>query len=125
STAGAAAARRAAAAGEPGAVTSPSAERQGVGMKGSLKVALISAEMVPLAKVGGLGDVIGALSQVLSQAGQRTVVLLPHYKTLKTPPGFKLGTPITFPVLMRGGPETAVFTPASWRGLSGQVYLVG
>jgi starch synthase len=105
------------------ALESPS--RKGALMKGKLKVVMVSAEMVPLAKVGGLGDVIGSLSQVMSRAGHRTLVLMPHYRKLTTPAGFRLGQPLTFPVLMDRGMEMATFTPATWTGLNCDVYLVG
>lgn len=41
----------------------------------------LSAECYPVAKVGGLGDVIGALPKYLSRAGIRTWVVLPWYNT--------------------------------------------
>ncbi len=81
--------------------------------------------MFPLAKVGGLADVLGSLSQVMAEAGHRTVVLLPHYRTLKTPAGFRAGEAVTYPVLMEEGPEEVTLTPVEWRGLRCQVYLVG
>lgn len=39
----------------------------------------LSAECYPVAKVGGLGDVVGALPKYLRQAGLRTWVVLPWY----------------------------------------------
>ncbi|WP_262245422.1 glycogen synthase [Parapedobacter soli] len=39
----------------------------------------LSAECYPVAKVGGLGDVVGALPKYLQQAGLRTWVVLPWY----------------------------------------------
>lgn len=93
--------------------------------KGKLKIAMIAAEMVPLAKVGGLADVLGSLSEVLTAAGHRVVVILPHYRGIKRPAGYREGNPVKFPVLMTGGTETAVLTPVSWRGLQPQVYLLG
>ncbi|MGV3761174.1 glycogen synthase [Parapedobacter sp.] len=39
----------------------------------------LSAECYPVAKVGGLGDVVGALPKYLRQAGLRTSVVLPWY----------------------------------------------
>ncbi len=116
--------RRRAAAGPADALDSM--ERKGAPMKkGKLKIAMIAAEMFPLAKVGGLADVLGSLSEVLSEAGHRVVVILPHYRGIKHPAGFKEGNPVKFPVLMPDGTETAVLTPVSWRGLESQVYLLG
>lgn len=39
----------------------------------------LSAECYPVAKVGGLGDVVGALPKYLNQAGIRTWVVVPWY----------------------------------------------
>lgn len=39
----------------------------------------LSAECYPVAKVGGLGDVVGALPKYLQQAGFRTWVVMPWY----------------------------------------------
>ncbi|WP_353196977.1 glycogen/starch synthase [Parapedobacter defluvii] len=39
----------------------------------------LSAECYPVAKVGGLGDVLGALPKYLQQAGLRTWVVMPWY----------------------------------------------
>ena len=41
----------------------------------------ISAECFPVAKVGGLADVVGALPKYLNQAGQIAKVILPGYDT--------------------------------------------
>jgi starch synthase len=45
-----------------------------------LDIALASAEMVPYVKVGGLGDVVGALAQELDRRGHRVTVFLPRYR---------------------------------------------
>lgn len=39
----------------------------------------ISAECYPVAKAGGLGDVVGALPKYLNQAGHTASVIMPHY----------------------------------------------
>ena len=41
----------------------------------------ISAECFPVAKVGGLADVVGALPKYLNQSGQIAKVILPGYDT--------------------------------------------
>lgn len=48
-----------------------------------MKVAFIAAECTPLAKVGGLGDVIGALPKALASLGVDTTIILPYYKTIE------------------------------------------
>jgi starch synthase len=45
-----------------------------------MNIVHISAECYPVAKAGGLGDVVGALPKYLNQAGEKASVILPHYK---------------------------------------------
>jgi starch synthase len=44
-----------------------------------MEVAFVTAEIEPLSKVGGLGDVAGALPQALAGAGARVAVFSPFY----------------------------------------------
>ncbi|NBC27724.1 MAG: glycosyltransferase [Bacteroidetes bacterium] len=46
-----------------------------------MKITHISAECYPVAKAGGLGDVVGALPKYLNKAGHDADVLLPYYRT--------------------------------------------
>lgn len=48
-----------------------------------MKILFISSEMVPLAKSGGLGDVIGALPKAVREEGQDARVVMPLYKQIK------------------------------------------
>jgi len=48
--------------------------------KSKIKALLVSPEMVPFAKTGGLADVVGALSKVLSRLGCEIKTILPKYK---------------------------------------------
>ncbi len=54
------------------------------------RVALLSAESVPFAKVGGLGDVVGALSRAVADLGCSVAVFLPRYADLAIPRGADL-----------------------------------
>jgi starch synthase len=45
-----------------------------------MKIVFVAAEMSPLAKVGGLADVIGSLPKALRRLGVDARVLLPHYR---------------------------------------------
>ncbi len=47
-----------------------------------MKIALISSEVVPFAKVGGLADVAGSLPKALSKNGIEVKVFLPKYKSI-------------------------------------------
>jgi starch synthase len=49
------------------------------------RVAFVSAECVPFAKVGGLGDVVGALSRSIADLGCSVAVFLPRYASLALP----------------------------------------
>lgn len=52
-------------------------------MKGkNLKVLIVSPEVVPFAKTGGLADVAGALPKALASLGHEVKVILPKYKLI-------------------------------------------
>lgn len=44
------------------------------------KVLMVASEAAPLAKVGGLADVVGALSEALRKLGEEVAVVLPRYR---------------------------------------------
>ncbi len=46
-----------------------------------MKILIVSSEMVPFSKTGGLADVIGALPKELKDLGHDTRVIIPKYKT--------------------------------------------
>jgi starch synthase len=48
-----------------------------------MKVAMLSSEVVPFAKTGGLADVAGALPKVLSRIGVEVRVVTPLYRETK------------------------------------------
>ena len=48
----------------------------------NLKIALISPEVFPFAKTGGLADVAGALPKYLARRGQDVIVVMPKYRTI-------------------------------------------
>lgn len=47
-----------------------------------MKISIIAAECAPLVKVGGLGDVIGALPKALAVLGAEPAIFLPLYGTI-------------------------------------------
>jgi starch synthase len=61
-------------------------------MPESLHVALVSSEMVPFAKTGGLADVCGALPKALARLGHRVTAFLPRYGSIPFPPGEFMGS---------------------------------
>ncbi|HVP56505.1 MAG TPA: glycogen synthase GlgA [bacterium] len=48
-----------------------------------LRVLMVAAEAHPLAKVGGLADVMGALPKALAGLGQHVRIAMPYYGTIK------------------------------------------
>jgi starch synthase len=73
----------------------------------------LASEMAPLAKVGGLGDVVAALSAEQVRRGHRVVVALPHWRDLELPDGWTL-TPLEGALVPWGmGHEPAKFTLAA------------
>jgi len=54
------------------------------------RAAILSAESVPFAKVGGLGDVVGSLSRGVADLGCSVAVFLPRYADLQLPPDCEL-----------------------------------
>jgi starch synthase len=47
-----------------------------------MKILMAASECVPLAKTGGLGDVVGALSAALAGLGTESAVVLPAYQSI-------------------------------------------
>lgn len=51
-------------------------------LKENLKILIVSSEMAPFAKSGGLGDVVGSLPKELSREGVDCRVAIPKYRTI-------------------------------------------
>jgi starch synthase len=50
-----------------------------------LRILMVTAEVTPYAKTGGLGDVLGALPAALVERGDEVGVVLPRYRTAQIP----------------------------------------
>jgi starch synthase len=48
-----------------------------------MKIAFATAEVSPIAKSGGLGDVCGALPKVLARLGHDVTIFMPYYRTAR------------------------------------------
>ena len=83
-----------------------------------MKILFASAEVYPLAKVGGLGDVAGSLPRALRSLGHDVRIVMPKYGTV-SPPAKDLGT---FAVGIGGADHEAKLTLSSLDGVP--VYLV-
>ena len=53
-------------------------------MLGRVNVLMVSSEVAPYAKTGGLGDVVGALPKYLRQLGHDVRVVMPFYSSIDT-----------------------------------------
>ena len=74
-------------------------------MAAPLKVLMLSAEVAPFAKTGGLGDVAGALPKALAAMGHDVRVAMPAYRAQERA-GFP-AVPGGMTVPMGGGPLPA------------------
>ncbi len=72
------------------------------------RVAMVSAEAVPFAKVGGLADVVGALSRSVAELGAGVAVFLPRYAALSLPKGSDLELVAQVEVPVRGEATTGL-----------------
>jgi len=76
---------------------------------GRLTIAHVASEMAPIAKVGGLADMVGALAVEQARRGHRVVVALPGYRGIELPESWRL-TPVSSVAVAWGlGKETAEF----------------
>src|SRR4030042_768341 len=69
----------------------------------SLHIAMVSPEIVPFAKTGGLGDVMGSLPQALERLGVKVTLIMPAYRSVLRG-GFELkdtGIRLSIPVSTR------------------------
>jgi starch synthase len=74
----------------------------------NLKILIVSPEVVPFAKTGGLADVAGALPKALSRLGHEVKVILPKYKMVDESK-FRLSEVKTkFPILSIAGKERKI-----------------
>lgn len=76
---------------------------------GKLKILLVSAEVEPFAKTGGLADVAGALPKALKVAGHDVRIVMPKYQIIST----RMNYVTDFSVEMLGKNETCIIREGS------------
>lgn len=86
------------------------------------RVAMMSAECVPYAKVGGLGDVTSALSRAVADLGCSAAVVLPRYGSLALPPDASLELVAQVEVPVGDREETALVYRLRQPGLPGHLH---
>src|SRR5262245_40862589 len=90
-----------------------------------MRIAFVTAERVPLAKVGGLGDVAAALTDVLAEHGHDVDCFLPDYGAIAMPPGAGGARALdSFPVPLGDREEQAVVDRVALPGSKAAIYLV-
>jgi|WetSurMetagenome_2_1015567.scaffolds.fasta_scaffold84148_2 starch synthase len=92
-----------------------------------LKIVMFAAEVAPFTKVGGLGDVIGALPKALEKLGANISIVTPAYKsTLEGDFGLQNYTQVRgFDVSMGSSIEHAKVLQTRMEGTSIDVYFIG
>jgi starch synthase len=83
-----------------------------------LRVVMLAAEASPFAKVGGLGDVVGALPKALEQLGLNPIVIIPAYSHPRRPGA-------GFDVPMASSIEHAEIFQSRMDGTGVDVYMIG
>jgi len=90
-----------------------------------LKICLVSAELTPYAKTGGLGDSVAGLARALARAGHDVRVFLPLYSSISVAREGLVPVDFARDVVIRSGPHEIRFTLLTAPGGGGpQIYFV-
>jgi starch synthase len=90
-----------------------------------LKILIVSAEVAPFAKVGGLADVAGALPKALRALGHDVRVAMPSYKMIEADSRYAVGDLLPpFPVPTSDGQAERAWVRQTRIGTDIPVYLI-
>jgi starch synthase len=89
-----------------------------------MKILMVSTEVAPYAKTGGLGDVVGALSKELAAQGHDVRVVCPLYGFLKPAPSWQAFPGVVSVHLGGGREEFCRVWQASLAGSAAQVNFI-
>ncbi|MEE4273993.1 MAG: glycogen synthase GlgA [Thermoanaerobaculales bacterium] len=87
-----------------------------------MKILMVSSEVLPFAKAGGLGDVVASLSATLSDQGHDVRIVLPRYYSIDPGRLRRLDAPLGVP--MGGGEEWCAVGAATLPGFEVPVYFL-
>jgi starch synthase len=92
-----------------------------------LKIVMLAAEASPFAKVGGLGDVVGALPKALERLGMNPMVVIPAYRAVRAGASdFHPCQSVSgFDVPMASSVERAQIYQSRIEGTSVDVFMIG
>jgi len=93
----------------------------------NMRIVILSAEAYPYVKVGGLGDVVGALPKYLEKLGLWVTVIIPGYRDIHHERhGIRPYEPLRrLDVPVGRGVETAEIFHTQLPGTSTEVFLIG
>ncbi len=87
-----------------------------------MKIAMASSEAAPLAKTGGLADVVHALSRELVRMKNEVIIVLPYYDSIRQKSQYKMEHVTSFPVYLSWRNQTCNVFKTEIEGI--QYYLL-
>lgn len=89
-----------------------------------MNILLVSSEVVPFAKTGGLADVAGALPRALKELGHDVRVAMPHYRSVKEK-SFPIETLFNEVIVYFDSPHTGSVSQSVFPETDIPVYFIG